>query len=118
LLVDGRTSYCGLGESGSDRRPKSRVSSFRNPDKIRGKRSVCSREIPRRRLDGAGIRIWGDQTLGVGSELTYRLVGNRRFQARGPTLGHGNGKKRRTKKRRGQDPGGSHGKRAQLFVSD
>jgi hypothetical protein len=95
LLVDGRTSYCGLGETGSDRRLKSRASSFGNPNKIRGKRSVCSREISRRRLNGAGIGTWRDQTLGVGPELTYRLVGSGRFQARGPSLGYGNGKQRR-----------------------
>jgi len=60
--------------------------SFRNPDKIRGKRSVCSREMPRRRLDGAGIGIWSDQSEGIGSKLTYRLVGKGRFQASGPSL--------------------------------
>jgi hypothetical protein len=115
LLVDGRTSYCGLGETGSDRRLKSRASSFRDPNNIRGKRSVCSREISRRRLDGTGIGIWSDQTLGVGPELTYRLVGSGRFQAPGPSLGYGNGKQRRTNKCRGRDSGG-HGKRPQLFV--
>jgi hypothetical protein len=99
LLVDGRTSYRGLSETGSDRRPKSRVGSLCNPNQIRGKRRVCSRKISRCRLDGAGIGIWSDQILGFSPELTDRLVGNGRFQASSPSLIHGRGQQSRNKKR-------------------
>jgi len=79
LLVDGRTSYCGLGESGSDRRPKSRVSSFRN--RIRSAASEAS--VPARcRVVASMVR---DRNLerperGIGSKLTYRLVGKGGFR--------------------------------------
>jgi hypothetical protein len=65
LLVDGRTGYRGLGQTGGDRGLKSGASCLRYLNEIGRKRSVGSRKIARHRFDGAGISVRSDQSLGV-----------------------------------------------------
>jgi hypothetical protein len=69
LLVDGRTGYRGLGETGSDRCLEARSCSLRDSNEVCRKRGVSSHEVSHKRFDGSCVGIRGDEGLRICFEL-------------------------------------------------